>query len=171
MSDASPLERSFLPAAIRSARGGDPRCCCGWRRSREGFDAEGGDSDAILVATRCEDGGVPWPAGTPVAERRAAVGAALAALPSAQLRRSPPGVRARRLRRPVRRLAGGADRAAAPPLPDVSALVLSGDVDLRTPRSYALALAARLPHAQVSRSRTRATRCSAPIWGHAQATP
>jgi hypothetical protein len=114
------------------------------------FDAEGGDSDAVLVATRCEDGGVPWPAGTPVGQRRASVGAALAALPGSQL--------APFVADSIRKI-GFADlcnawpEAPIPqphlPLPDVPTLILSGDVDLRTPRSYALSLAARMPHAQV----------------------
>ena len=104
----------------------------------------------MLVATRCEDGGVPWPAGTPIGQRHAAVGAALDALPPGQL--APFTV-------DTLRESGIADLCNAwpespipqprPPLPDVPALILSGDVDLRTPRSYAIALAARLPRAQL----------------------
>lgn len=150
-SDASPLERSFLPAAVHAALDGDPALLLRLAAiPMTAFEAEGGDSDAVLVATRCEDGGVPWPSGTPVAQRRAAVGTALASLPPAQLA---PFV-ADSLRR-----TGFPDLCNTWPeapilqphlsLPDVPALILSGDVDLRTPRSYALALAARLPHAQV----------------------
>jgi pimeloyl-ACP methyl ester carboxylesterase len=150
-SDASPLERSLLPAAVRAARDGDPALLLRLIAiPTSAFEAEGGDSDAVLVATRCEDGGVPWPVGTPVAQRRAAVGAALAALPPEQLAPFDAGS--------IRRigfadLCDGWPEAPIPqphlPLPDVPTLILSGDVDLRTPRSYALALAARMPRAQV----------------------
>jgi len=151
MSDASPLKRALLPAAIRSARTGDPALLLRLAVTpTPNFDVGGGDSDAVLVATRCEDGGVPWSAGTPVAQRRAAVDAALAALPPSQL--APFTVEALR-RTGIADLCNGWPESpiAQPqlPLPDVPTLILSGDVDLRTPRSYALTLAARLPHAQV----------------------
>ena len=150
-SDANPLERALLPAAVRAARTGDPALLLRLA-AVPAFDGgdEGADSNAVLVATRCEDGGVPWPAGTPVADRRAAVDAALRALPPDEL--APFTVR-------TLRETGVVDLCNAwpespiiqprPPLPDVPALILSGDVDLRTPRSYAVALAARLPHAQL----------------------
>lgn len=150
-SDADPFERALLPAAVRSARTGDPALLlrlAAIPMTDAGDD--GGDSDAVLVATRCEDGGVPWPAGTPVAQRRTAVDAALAALPADQL--AP-------FTADTLRATGVADLCNAWPespiaqprrsLPDVPTLILSGDVDLRTPRGYATALAARLPHAQL----------------------
>jgi pimeloyl-ACP methyl ester carboxylesterase len=151
VSDADPFERALLPAAVRAARTGDPALLLRLAAIPP-FDPgdAGGDSTAVLVATRCEDGGVPWPAGTPVAQRRAAVDAALAALPSDQL--APFTVETLR-RTGIADLCNAWPEApiaqSRPPLPDVPALILSGDVDLRTPRSYALALAARLPHAQV----------------------
>lgn len=151
MSDANPFERAVLPAAVRSARTGDPALLLRLvaTPTTDSGD-EGDDSSAVLVATRCEDGGVPWPAGTPVAQRRAAVGAALDALPPDQL--AP-------FTADTLRATGIADLCnawpespiAQPrlPLADVPALILSGDVDLRTPRSYAVALAARMPQAQL----------------------
>jgi pimeloyl-ACP methyl ester carboxylesterase len=150
-SDASPFGRALLPAAVRAARDGDPALLLRLAAiPLSGLDAEGGDSDAVLVATRCEDGGVPWPAGTPVAQRRGAVDAALAGLPGDQLAPFTVG---------TLRSTGIADLCnawpespiAQPrlPLPDVPTLILSGDVDLRTPRSYALALGARMPSSRV----------------------
>jgi len=150
-SDADPLERALLPAAVRAARSGDPALLLRLAAIPiTDAGEEGSDSAAVLVATRCEDGGVPWPAGTPVAQRRAAVDAALAGLPPSQL--APFTV-------DTLRATGIADLCnawpesplAQPhlPLPDVPALILSGDVDLRTPRSYAAALAARMPNAQL----------------------
>jgi pimeloyl-ACP methyl ester carboxylesterase len=151
VSDAYPFERMLLPAAVRAARDSDPALLLRLAAlPLPGGDAEGGDSDAVLVATRCEDGGVPWPAGTPVTLRRAAVGAALAALPPGQL--APFGAESLRLTGIADLCNGWPESPIAQPrlpLPDVPTLILSGDVDLRTPRSYALTLAARLPRAQV----------------------
>ncbi|HEX7291078.1 MAG TPA: alpha/beta fold hydrolase [Conexibacter sp.] len=151
LSDANPFERVLLPAAVRAARDGDPALLLRLAAlPLGGGDATGGDSDAVLVATRCEDGGVPWPVGTPVAQRRAAVDGALAALPASQL--SPFGVESLRGTGIADLCNGWPESPIAQPrlpLPDVPALILSGDVDLRTPRSYALALAARLPRAQL----------------------
>jgi len=151
MSDVSPFQRALLPAAIRSARTGDPALLLRLAAiPAPSLDAAGGDSEAVLVATRCEDGGVPWAAGTPVAQRRAAVDAALAALPPSQL--APFTVEALRSTGSPDLCNGWPESPIAQPhlpVPDVPTLILSGDVDLRTPRSYAVALAPRLPHAQV----------------------
>jgi pimeloyl-ACP methyl ester carboxylesterase len=150
-SDASPFERALLPAAVRAARDGDPALLLRLAMVPQGgSDAEGGDSAAVLVATRCEDGGVPWAPGTAVAQRRTAVDVALSALPPTQL--APFTVDTLR-RTGIPDLCNGWPESpiAQPrlPLPDVPTLILSGDVDLRTPRSYAVALAARMPHAQL----------------------
>ncbi|HEU4703263.1 MAG TPA: alpha/beta hydrolase [Conexibacter sp.] len=150
-SDASPFERALLPAAVRAARTGDPALLLRLAAIPPTDEGDGGsDSVAVLVATRCEDGGVSWPAGTPVSQRRAAVGAALAALPPTQLAPFTIGT----LRETgVADLCNAWPESPIPqprlPLPDVPTLILSGDVDLRTPRSYAVELAARLPHAQL----------------------
>jgi hypothetical protein len=106
---------------------------------------------ALNLATTCDDGPFPWQPDTPVADRQAAVDAALAALP--------PGTTG-----PFGSWATGlgnwqscedwptpAGRAplASNPLPDVPVLVLSGDRDMRTPTADARAVAARFPHAKV----------------------
>jgi pimeloyl-ACP methyl ester carboxylesterase len=142
--------RAGLPAATRAALDGDaaPLLRLAGRVTPDAIVKS--DSDALYVATTCEDGGVPWPAGTPVAERRALAAAAAAAIPDAAFA---PFDRAT-----VRRF-GPADLCRAwpespivqplPPLPPTPALILSGDDDLRTPRADALALAARLPGAQL----------------------
>ena len=116
----------------------------------DGLDPSSGDSDALDLATSCEDGAVPWAGGTPIASRDAAVSAALAAIPPAQLAPfGPAGVRA----------FGDADLCRAwpeapiaqshGPLPAVPTLILSGNEDLRTPRAEALQLAARIPGSRV----------------------
>jgi pimeloyl-ACP methyl ester carboxylesterase len=149
--DVNPFRRLGLPAAVRSALAGDPAPILRMAVVREatGLDADH-DSEASFLATTCADGGVPWPTGTPIEAREAAVGAALAAVPAEQL--APFG------RDGVREL-GFADLCRAwpespvaqpvPALPAVPTLIFSGDQDLRTPRADALALARRLPDAQV----------------------
>lgn len=144
-------QRMLMPAAVRGALNGDPalllRLAAG---SGASLDVGGGDSDALYLATTCADGGVPWTAGTPVSDRSVAIAAALSAIPPEQL--APFGADG------VRDL-GLADLCRSWPeapvphpqlsLPDVPALILSGDQDLRTPRADALALAAQLPRARV----------------------
>ncbi|HST39434.1 MAG TPA: alpha/beta hydrolase [Conexibacter sp.] len=150
--DFDPFQRAALPAALRSAAEGDtaPLIALAAGSSLNGGGGEAsGDSDALFIATTCEDGAVPWPAGTPLELRPAAVTAALGALPEAEL--------APFDRRTLRRLRLDSCRAwpespiAQPsgPLPDVPALLLSGDSDLRTPRSDARAVAAQLPRARL----------------------
>jgi pimeloyl-ACP methyl ester carboxylesterase len=148
--DFDPIVRAALPAALHTAAAGDPasllRLLVG---SGGGGLDDSQDSDALYLATTCEDGGVPWPTGTPVPQRAAAFAQELAAVPEAQL--EPFG----------RRLMGGLGidlcrtwpespiEQPSSPLPDVPTLILSGDEDLRTPRKDAQTLAAQLPHAQL----------------------
>ena len=144
--------RAALPAAVRGALTGDPgplvRLAA--RAGDAGSLQAGTDSDAVYVATTCEDGQVPWAIGTPLAARRAAVTAAAAAIaPAAFLPFDRSTVRA----------LGTADLCRAwpespilqpqSPLPATPTLILSGDEDLRTPRADAVALAGRLPGASL----------------------
>ncbi len=152
--DLDPSERSSLPAAVRAAVNGDAMPILRLAHSSGGdsLDASAGDSDALNLATTCDDGAVPWAPGTPVADRPAAISAALTAIPPAQLAPfGPAGVRE----------FGEADLCRSWPaapvvqqhaaLPAVPTLILSGDQDLRTPRAAALAVAARIPGARVLR--------------------
>lgn len=150
-SDVDVFGRTLLPAAIRAARDGDPALLVRLAAiPAVNLDVEGADSSAVLVATRCEDGGVPWPAGTPIAQRQAAVGAALSALPPGAFGPfSPATVRDTGIPDLCDAWPESPIAQPRPPLPDVPALILSGDVDLRTPRSYALELARRMPRAHV----------------------
>ncbi|MBB4663289.1 alpha/beta fold hydrolase [Conexibacter arvalis] len=143
--------RAALPAAVTAALRGDAapllRLAFGQRGGEEGSRR---DSDALYLATTCEDGAVPWPAGTPPEQRRAAVNAAAAAIPDAAF--AP-------FDRATIRSLGTADLCRGWPespisqpsgaLPDVPALLLSGDDDLRTPRDDAEAVAGQLPRAVV----------------------
>lgn len=143
--------RAGLPAAVRSALAGDPAPLLRLAvHGGSGGLSAGSDSDAVYVATTCEDGQVPWAPGTALEQRRAAVDAAADAIPASAFL---PFDRAT-----VRTL-GTADLCRgwpespivqpAPPLPPTPTLILSGDDDLRTPRVDALALAGRLPGAQL----------------------
>ncbi len=143
--------RAGTPAAVRAALDGDaaPLLRLTARASPGGL-APTGDSDALYAATTCEDGGVPWPPGTPPAQRRALVDAAARAIPDAAF--AP-------FDRATVRALGTADLCRAwpespivqalPPMPAAPTLILSGDDDLRTPRADAAALAARLPDARL----------------------
>lgn len=149
--DLDPFQRAAVPAAVRAAVNGDTMPLVRLAQSPgDSLDPSSGDSDALYLATTCDDGAVPWAPGTPAADRPAAIEAALAAIPSVQLGPfGPTGVRA----------LGEADLClnwpaapvvqAHPPLPAVPTLILSGDQDLRTPRAAARELAARIPGARV----------------------
>jgi len=149
--DLDPALRASLPGAVHAALHGDRapllRLAAG---GGGGGLPSAADSDALLIATTCEDGSVPWAPGTPLQQRRAAVDAAAAAIPSAAF--AP-------FSRATVRLAGIADLCRGwpeapivqpqPPLPATPTLILSGDDDLRTPRADAIALSRRLAHANL----------------------
>jgi pimeloyl-ACP methyl ester carboxylesterase len=144
--------RAALPSAIRSAVMGDaaPMLRVYVQNALASSAAAAGDSDALSLATTCEDGGVAWPAGTPLAQRGALVAAAAAAIPESAF--AP-------FDRATIRALGNADLCRAwpespipqplPPLPTTPTLIFSGDEDLRTPRADAVTLAARLSGAQL----------------------
>jgi pimeloyl-ACP methyl ester carboxylesterase len=149
--DLDPALRAELPGAVHAALHGDraPLLRLAAGGGGGGLDAAA-DSDALFIATTCEDGGVPWAPGTPLQQRRSAVDAAAAAVPSAAI--AP-------FDRAVVREVGIADLCRGwpeapivqpqPPLPPTPTLILSGDDDLRTPRSDAIALAHALPSAHL----------------------
>jgi pimeloyl-ACP methyl ester carboxylesterase len=144
--------RAALPAAVRGALLGDPAPLARLAAQAGGVGSlqAGSDSDAVFVATTCQDGQVPWAAGTPLAARRAAVNAAADAIPAPVFLP---------FDRTTVRTLGTADLCRAwpespiaqplPPLPATPTLILSGGDDLRTPHADAVALARRLPGAQL----------------------
>ena len=104
-------------------------------------------SFGLYAATNCSDGGLPWPANTPPAARRAILDSTVAGLAPGSL--GPFGNWAARIGRayfceqwpsPV----GGATLAPGP-LPDVPVLALNGGIDLRTPTVNALAVVSQFP--------------------------
>jgi pimeloyl-ACP methyl ester carboxylesterase len=152
-SDLNPGVAAELPAAVSSALAGRPAplerlvvlANLGSSEPHDEFDV------ALDFATTCADGLFPWQPDTPVAERQAAVDAALAALPAGTT--GPFGAWAAgfgtwQYCKAWPAPAGGAPLATGP-LPDVPVLVLSGDRDMRTPTAGARAVAAGFPRAQV----------------------
>lgn len=150
--DLDPFVRAALPAAIHSALADDPAPLLRIAAHAGGADAlsSRSDSDAVFVATTCEDGQVPWAPGTPLEQRRAAVDAAAAAIPEiAFLPFDRASVRALGAADLCRGWPESPIAQPVPPLPPTPTLILSGDEDLRTPRGDALALAGRLRGAQL----------------------
>ena len=152
-SDLSSGISSQLPAAIDA----DVR---GWPLPLERLDAElqilyqASATDVnvgLYYATTCGDGPFPWDPNADVFARQAALNAAARALPAGatglfgQWALSDTGPWAC-----VFWPAPSGGAAFGPgPLPDVPVLVLSGDRDIRTPTSGAVAVAARFAHASV----------------------
>ncbi|MBB4663290.1 alpha/beta hydrolase [Conexibacter arvalis] len=158
--DFDPLTRAALPAALSAAARGDAAPLArlvGQPSGEAGLD-DRHDSHALFIATTCEDGGVPWPTGTPVEQRPGAFARELAAVPAAEL--APFGhatLRALGIDYCRTWPESPIEQPPVAPLPDVPALLLAGEEDVRTPREDAAALAARLP---------RATLVTVPHTGH-----
>src|SRR4051794_19504873 len=150
--DFDPTLRADLPAAARSALRGDvrPILRLDARASADGTD-DGSISAALFVTTTCEEAVLPW---ARTHSRNARVAKAVAAargIPRAQL--GPFDSRIALLSSVVPLCAGWPNAGPAPvpqgPLPAVSTLIVSGGVDVRTPRRDARSLAARIAGAQL----------------------
>jgi pimeloyl-ACP methyl ester carboxylesterase len=151
--DYLPRLRTHVPAAVRSALGGDLAPLLRLQELMSSTDGRSARdfSGTLFLATTCAESPEPW-AGLPPEERLAAANSFLDSLPPERFApfdretalaasdlsfcRSWPSVG----RAPVR---------FAPSLPDVPALVLAGTADLRTPLEDARAVAASLPQAQL----------------------
>jgi pimeloyl-ACP methyl ester carboxylesterase len=152
--DLDPSVRAAFPAAVASARRGDPALLLRLAAAG-GEDEEDAKqfSGALYAATTCAETTQAWSGADGPDQRRAAVDAALAAIPASELAPwSATTVRAGAA------LAGCLDWPAAPfltpptaPLPDVPALVMNGLSDVRTPVEDAVAVARQLPRATVVR--------------------
>jgi pimeloyl-ACP methyl ester carboxylesterase len=116
-------------------------------------------SPGLFAATLCEESPVTWDRAADPATRRQQMLAALAAVPAGALG---PFDREAALKAGIWPVCGHWPAPARPatpgrPLPRVPFLVLSGDLDLRTPLDGARRLAAQLPNAVVVKE---------PGWGH-----
>jgi len=142
--------RAQLPAALHSALTGDAAPLLRLAGNAGAGSSGSSDSDAVYIATTCEDGMVPWPAGTPLQQRHAAENAAAAAIANSAFA---PFDRTSALALGLADICRGWPEAPIaqpqPALPPTPTLILSGDEDLRTPRVDAVALAAQLPSAHL----------------------
>ena len=148
-SDVSPFQRALLPGAVKAALNEDPALLLRLLATPVGGVPDPGDSDTLFLATRCEDGIVPWAPGTPIADRPAAVEAALAAVADRLAPFHPFSIRAIGL-------ADMCDQWPESPveqphgrLPNVPTLILTGEADVRAPIEDAFAVGAQIPASRV----------------------
>ena len=151
--DLSPGLAAELPAAVHAARAGYVRpllrlfnlLVTASKLSAEDL------SFGLNAATNCADGRFPWAPGTPPAQRRATIDAALAALAPGSL--GPFGPWSARLG-----MAYYCEQWPSPaghtplgtgPLPDVPVLAVNGGFDLRTPTANALAVVSQFPQGRL----------------------
>jgi pimeloyl-ACP methyl ester carboxylesterase len=152
-SDLSSAVSSQLPAAVDAALAGSmlPLERLVYLDTVYNVTAGGDVNFVLLLSTNCGDGPFPWgPNDTPEA-RRAALDAAIAALPPGAAGAF--GSWALESLRPWPCVdwpapSGGATLGPGP-LPDVPVLVLAGDRDIRTPTSGAVTVASRFRQGRV----------------------
>ena len=129
------------------------------RLKRHAVTSEGGGSprefsSGLYAATTCEEIPFPWPRFSDPASRFGPIHAAVAAIPAAALFPFDAATdEGNDFLRMCRRWPEASPAPAAGPpagsLPDVPVLMLSGQMDLRTPNETARSAAADWPHAQV----------------------
>ena len=149
-SDLSTGLAAELPAAVHAARNGDPSPLLRLDQLANP-PAAAGETNAVYLATVCEDGPFPWQPDTPIAERSALLTGALARLPAASYGAFGPsaakfGTASGCLRWP-------ASSAPAPSVaaayPDIPVLAVSGELDLRSPTFEARAVLTHFPLGQL----------------------
>jgi pimeloyl-ACP methyl ester carboxylesterase len=163
--DLDPSLRAEFPADVRAALGGDaaPLLRLAHRASPPGAInvPRAVFSPALFVATVCEEGPLPWELVDPFSNRWGRTIAKAGSIPDADFF---PFDRATGRASDTLRLCaywpadGPARRLEVVPLPDVPALLLGGEDDLRTPTEGVKRVAALLPHA---------TELTVPSVGHA----
>lgn len=139
--DLSPGLSAALPAAVRSARGGNTRPLLRLfdLTERGSIQSPTDLSFGLYAATNCADGLFPWAPDTPIGARPQLIDAAIAALPPGAL--GPFGAWAARSGTAVFCSQWPSPAGHAPlgpgPLPNVPMLAISGASDLRTPTASA----------------------------------
>src|SRR4051794_10716891 len=163
--DLNPTLRAELPGSMRAALRNDASPLLRLAMRSEGLttglrlggrralrhQSSGGDSDALFLATTCEEAPFAWTRTAGVDQRYDEVTAAAQAIPKAQL--GPFSPAAAVAGGPIPLCIGWPDASPAPapsaPLPPVRTLVLDGQMDLRTPYEDAAQIAQRIPGAAV----------------------
>jgi pimeloyl-ACP methyl ester carboxylesterase len=159
--DLNPTLRSELPGAMRSAIKDDTRPLLrlllrakgltGIPNARLQGPLDDADSDALFLATRCEESAFPWDRKAAALERAKQAVNAAKAHPVTDYQPFNYKVALRSEAVPVCVAWPNASPPPAPPtpLPPVPTLILSGGFDLRTPREDAASVAVRIPGAQL----------------------
>ncbi|MCW3021243.1 MAG: alpha/beta hydrolase [Conexibacter sp.] len=154
--DLNPTLRAELPGSMRAALRGDAspvlRLSVRSEGLTTGLQSAGPDSsDALFLATTCEEAPFAWTRTAGVDQRAQEITAAANAIPSTQLGPFSPAAAVRG--GPIPFCLGWPDASpapvASPALPAVRTLVLDGQMDLRTPYEDAAQLSTRIPGASV----------------------
>jgi pimeloyl-ACP methyl ester carboxylesterase len=168
--DLNPALRALFPAAVRSALRGDPvpilrlhllseglvptvpRTARARGTALAGGSSIGGEVDeALFLTTSCEEERFPWQRAAPAATRLAEARGTLGAIPASSFYPFDPGIAFSDSLIPA--CASWPDASPPPPsaspLPRVSALILSGAQDVRTPTSNALEVASLIQSSQL----------------------
>jgi pimeloyl-ACP methyl ester carboxylesterase len=159
--DLNPTLRAELPGSMRAALRGDASPLLRLAVRSEGLttglalkhqtDTGGGDSDALFLATTCEEAPFAWTRAAGAEQRYQEISNAAKAIPKAQLGPFSPAAAVQG--GPIPLCIGWPDASPAPvaaaPLPPVRTLVLDGQMDLRTPFEDAAQIATRIPGAFV----------------------
>jgi pimeloyl-ACP methyl ester carboxylesterase len=167
--DLNPTLRAELPGSMRAALRGDGAPLLRLAVRSEGLttglsqrhqtDATSADSDALFLATTCEEAPFAWTRAASAEQRYQEITTAARAIPKAQLGPFSPAAAVQG--GPVALCLGWPDASPAPvpspPLPAVRTLVLDGQMDLRTPLQDAAQIAQRIPGAII---------VSVPFTGH-----
>jgi pimeloyl-ACP methyl ester carboxylesterase len=155
--DLDELGRAQFPGAVLSALGGDTAPILRLKRHAVYTESAGSArefSSGEYAANTCEEIPFPWPRFSPVASRYGPIAVAVDQFPESAFypfdRATTAGNDFMRMCRrwPEASPAPYASPAAGS-LPDVPVLMLSGEVDLRTPNETARSAAADWPHAQL----------------------
>jgi pimeloyl-ACP methyl ester carboxylesterase len=159
--DLNPTLRSELPGAMRSAIKDDTRPLLRMLLRAKGLTGIPGtrlqgplddaDSDALFVATRCEESTFPWDRNAAALDRanQAIVAAKAHPVTDYQPFNYKVALRSESVPVCVAWPDASPPPAAPGPLPPVPTLILSGGFDLRTPREDAASVALRIPGAQL----------------------
>ena len=148
--DFAPRIRGALPGATFNARRGDPAQLLRLASLAEAGAEPSNPRDfsaAIFAATICEEAALPWQRGAAFEDRERETNDTLAALGDSAFAPFGPGAVVQTdLIQLCRRWGEASPAPPAPgPLPDVPALILEGELDLRTPLEGAQRIAAQLP--------------------------
>ncbi|WCB93143.1 hypothetical protein DSM104299_01849 [Baekduia alba] len=163
--DLNPTLRAELPGSMRAALRGDSApllrlavrsegLTTGLRLTGKplvGHQSDSADSDALFLATTCEEAPFAWTRTAAVDQRYDEVTAAAKAIPKAQLGPFSPAAAVGG--GPIPLCIGWPDASPAPTpsaaLPAVRTLVLDGQMDLRTPYEDAVQIGQRIPGAAI----------------------